>query len=197
MGTPRKTTHLAHRAAANLSRAVSHAAAIGKPLNQFVSINYGLTGCNEEDMVAAFRRLLKSFFVKWHTRHPRVSASADPAAAYVWTAEGLPGRHGVHWLVHVPPALVPEFKSALWRWLERTAGPIIDKDALDVRPAWSAGQAKDYMLKGLPERHARRFKIKWASQGVVYGKRCGISENLGPKAIARRKAEEKDDAATA
>jgi hypothetical protein len=184
----RQTRYLPHRPAANLSRSITFAAEIGRPLNAFVTINYGLTFCTEEAMTRAFRRLLKSFYGKWFTRHPKHRSAADRAATYAWVAEGKGGHHGVHWLVYIPAGLRAEFERELRRWLEKTAGPIIDEKAIDVRPANRPQGAGEYMLKGLTEAHARRYKIKAEFQGVVFGKRCGISENLGPAAIKRHRA---------
>jgi len=181
----RKSRYVPHRAAANLSRAISFASEIGRPLNQMVTLNYGLTYCNEEEMTAAFRRLLKSFFGKWFTRHPHVRALGGQSAAYAWVAEGRSGHHGVHWLVALPPSMLAEFKSRLPVWLERTTGPLVDAKAVHVTGAYRPRGAGDYMLKGLSPAHARRYRVRAVFQGEVYGKRCGISESLGPTAIRR------------
>lgn len=189
--TVRQSRYLPHRSAANVSRALTHASTIGRPLNLWVTINYGLTGCNEEDMSAAFRRLLKSFFGKWHARHRALIAAGTPSPAYAWVAEGRPGHHGVHWLLNLPQRQHPEFRRELTRWLEKTAGPILDDKAIDIRIPWSAGGAMGYMMKGLKPAHAKRFRVDHVFQGVVFAKRCGFSETLGPAAIKRyREAQE-------
>lgn len=184
----RQSRYLPHRSTANFSRAVTFATEIGRPLNLWVSLNYGLTYCNEEGMTAAFRRLLKSFYGKWYTRHRAHRLDGERVLTYAWVAEGRPGHHGVHWLVHVPQRLHPEFKRELVRWVERTAGPIIDAKAIDVRMPWSVQGAADYMKKGLHPAHAKRHRVDAVFQGVVFGKRCGFSENLGPTAIRKFRA---------
>jgi hypothetical protein len=152
-----------------------------------VTLNFGLTCCNEEDMTAAFRRLLKSFFGKWFTRHPHIRATGGQSAVYAWVAEGRPGHHGVHWLVAIPPSMLAEFKARLPMWLERTAGPVLEGKAVHVTGAYRPRGAGDYMLKGLSPTHARRYRVTAVFQGEVYGKRCGISESLGPAAIRRHR----------
>jgi hypothetical protein len=184
----RLTRYLPHRAAANLSRAITFATERGTPLNHMVTLNYGLTHGTEEAMTRAFRRLLKSFFVKWFTRHRVMSDVLDRSAPYVWVAEGRPGHHGIHWLVHIPPGMFADFDERLPRWLDRTVGPVLAPTAIHVAPAFNPRGAGDYMLKGLAPGHARRFRVKHSFQGDVYGKRCGVSENLGPTAIRRRRA---------
>jgi hypothetical protein len=186
VGNPRQSSVLPHRSAAHFQRAVSFASEIGRPLLVSVDLNYGLTGSHEEDMSAAFRWLLKSRFVKWHNRHPRNIEKAP--ATYAWVAEGLPNKHGIHWLLALPSGTRQEFERLLPSWLERTAGPIISPDAILVKDAWNARRKADYMLKGLSPAHAARFGVDHVAQGVVFGKRCGYSENLGPTAIARQKA---------
>lgn len=185
----RQSKYVPHRAAANLTRAVTFAQKIGRPLDTLVSINYGLTFTNEEDMTAAFRRLLKSFFGKWFVRHPMHRRSrrgaADRALTYVWVAEGRAGHHGIHWLVYIPSDMKAAFARELPRWLEKTAGSLLEPKAVRIDIAWRPQGAADYMLKGLHPAHARRFGVKHRFQGVVFGKRCAVSENLGPKAIAR------------
>ncbi len=188
MGGPRKSSFLPHRSAAHFQRAISFASEIDRPLTVSVDLNYGLIGGHEEDMTTAFRRLLKSRFVKWHNRHPRNVARLP--AAYAWVAEGLPNKHGIHWLLALPPGTRDEFEARLPVWLERTAGPIITPDAIFVQGAWNARRKGDYMLKGLAPAHAARLGVDHVAQGIVYGKRCGYSENLGPTAIARYRAEQ-------
>jgi hypothetical protein len=166
---------------------VSFAGEIGRPLDTFITINFGLTMTNEEQMVAAFRRLVKSFFGKWFTRHPAHRTAAERALTYAWVAEGRKGHHGIHWLVYIPQDLKTEFALLLQQWIERTAGPIIDPAAIQVKFAWRPAGAAKYMLKGLKPHHARRFGIEPSPQGEVFGKRCGVSENLGPTAIKRHR----------
>lgn len=181
----RSSRYLPHRAAANLTRAVNFAGEIGRPLNTLVTINYGLTYVHEEAMTAAFRRLLKSFFGKWFARHRTHRSPADRALTYVWVAEGRAGHPGVHWLVYLPYTMKQEFEQELGRWVEKTAGVLIDTKAVEAKFAWRPVGAANYMLKGLHPNHARRFKIDPVFQGVVFGKRCAVSENLGPAAIRR------------
>jgi len=181
----RSSRYLPPRASANLSRAVTFADEIGRPLDTLVTINYGLTYTHDEAMTAAFRRLIKSFFAKWFTRHQAHHAGADRSPTYVWVAEGRPGHHGVHWLVYLPYDLKPAFERELARWIEKTAGALIDPKAVHVEHAWRPVGAAGYMLKGLRPAHARRYKIEAVFQGEVFGKRCAVSENLGPTAIRR------------
>lgn len=181
----RQSRYVPHRAASNLSRAVSFAGEIGRPLDTLVTINYGLTYTDERDMTAAFRRLIKSFYGKWFARHPAHRMIADKAPTYVWVAEGRPGHHGIHWLVYLPFDLKAEFERQLPRWIQKTAGDLLDTKAVQVQHAWRPAGAAEYMLKGLRPSHAKRYKIKAVFQGDVYGKRCAVSENLGPTAIRR------------
>lgn len=182
----RGSFYLPHRAAANVTRAREFADALGRSLNTMVSINYGLTDCRPEDMSASFERLRDNYFGPWFRRTlrgPLEPAERGPPT-YVWVAEGRPGHHNVHWMVHVPAALRSEFDRRLPEWLAKTAGAPL-KGALHVQTARTPAGAIDYMLKGLHPRHAKRFNIDHDYQGEVTGKRCGVSKNLGPTAIKR------------
>lgn len=195
MGSGRRSSYLPHRSAAHLTRAVSFANELGIPLRLFVTINFGLTMMGEDAMSEAFRRLLKSFYGKWISRHPRLTADKR-RAAYVWVLEGRPGHHGVHWLVHVPQELQAEFGRELTRWVAATTGGIIDSKAILTKPAYRPSGVADYMLKGLRPHHAKRLGVTPAYQGIVVGKRCGFSESLGPTAIKRHRERATDSDGT-
>lgn len=183
----RQSRYLPHRASANLANAVRFAIEVGRPLNWFVTINYGLTSCEPEAMSSAFELLRDNHFVPWFKRYRTSRPHTRGPTAYVWVAEGRPGHHGVHWLVHLPPQLKKPFAENMRRWLERTAGPILDDKAIHIRPAETPQGATLYMLKGLDHRHAKRFRVDPKWQGVVFGKRCGVSASLGPAAIRRHR----------
>src|SRR4051812_25937699 len=115
---PRVSRYLKPRGSTNFAAGVNHASDIDRPLNWFVTINYGLVDCSAEQMSAAFERLRDNHFCKWFTRsalwadEPRQRG----APTYAWVAEGRPGHHGIHWMVHLPAALSRGFQARLEGW---------------------------------------------------------------------------------
>jgi hypothetical protein len=168
------------RPSANAHHAISFAKEIGYPLNLFVSINFSLTACLDEDTDVAFRRL-RQFFTKWTSRpHKKVRFHAAPPT-FVYSIENQSGVLNTHWLVHVPSPRHDEFSSQLGTWLEKAAGPVYDTlKAIDIQPVTSARSVGKYLLKGNYPSKARDWDIRPEYCGWVTGRRVGHSQNLGP-----------------
>jgi hypothetical protein len=101
-------------------------------------------------------------------------------------------------LVHVPPALVSEVSRRQRSWLKRITGRPYRPRAILSKPiggligletgnpdlhAVNLATALGYLIKGADSEAAERFGIqKLEAGGRVIGKRCGTSQNIGPKA---------------
>lgn len=177
--------------ASNFLPAPMFAEALGRPLNLFVTLNFHHTACPPEEVGAAFERLRDNHFTRWfryHTKRVRRLRGPVPPT-YVWTIENVAGHTHVHWLVHIPPILQQAFREKLPQWLEAVAGPVtIETSAVHVEPAERPAGLSRYMMKGIDPRYAKFYRIDHEPQGVVHGKRCGVSECLGPAARARHRA---------
>jgi hypothetical protein len=86
----------------------------------------------------------------------------------------------VHWAVYVPPGLQRMFKQQLRKWLSDVAGEITCDSAIHVRDVYRSHGLGRYQMKGLLPQVARRYHVRSEPQGVVFGKRCGVSRSLGP-----------------
>jgi hypothetical protein len=96
------------------------------------------------------------------------------------------GDTHVHWAVHVPKPLQREFGTKLRRWLARVAGAVTcEASAIYCQPIPGPRGLGKYMMKGIDPRYAAFYHVRHEAQGIVYGKRCGISESLGPRARRR------------
>ena len=123
--------------------------------------------------------------------------------AWLWVHENAPGKgHDkgghCHLLVHVPGKLVQRLTGLLRGWLRRITGrpysarvihskPIGGRLRLEVRNpelhAANLGTAFAYLLKGASPEAALEFGLsRLHPGGRVIGKRCGTSQNIGPKA---------------
>jgi hypothetical protein len=148
-----------------------------------------MTTCDPERVSLAFERLRDHHFTRW-LRHlaTRRGAPAYGPPVYAWVVEQAAGLTHVHWLVYVPPSLHLAFKAKLRPWLMKVAGMIQDEDAIDVRIADTPDKAGLYLAKGIHPNHAKKHGVRYTSfQGIIHGKRCGVSKSIGPAAIRRHR----------
>lgn len=159
-------------------------------LNLFVTINWDLTETGEDNFAA----LRNQRFCRWlRTRCKQLNLSVEPS--YVYAREG----NHVHWIVHIPDCLIAEFTDLVPRWVTSLEhkGRGAKKRAenhepapagtVDIGPVRNSVAARKYLLKGINPKDAVRLGIKNPEeQGVLYGRRTGVSRNLGR--AARKKA---------
>lgn len=172
----RKSKWVNRKPAANLLNAINLAGKLGRPLNQFVTLNFSHTACPAEAVSQQFERLRDNHFGPWLRRN---SPSKAAPPSYVWCIENT-GACAVHWLVHIPVGRTIDFQKRLPRWLEAVTGDALSHGAINVRPADRPGGAGKYMLKGIDPQVAELYGIRPVDQGLVHGKRTGFSRCLGP-----------------
>jgi hypothetical protein len=180
----RRTHQIGWRQARNFLGAIHHAdiklVALGRPLNTFVTINFGHIACSPELVSAVFEKLRDNHFVRWL----RYGTSELPY--HVWVIENSGGNTHVHWVLHLPKSLRAAFHNKLPEWIARVAGTITCiESAINIQPVTNLRGLGLYLLKGMDPRYAPRCGVKHMPQGLVYGKRCGISKTLGPASRAR------------
>jgi hypothetical protein len=179
----RRTRHIA-RQAQNVREAIHYAdkrlVDIGRPLNTFATINFGHIACAPEVVSAIFEKLSDNHFVRW------LRYGTSDLSYYVWVIENAGRNTHVHWVLHIPKSLRAAFEIKLAEWLARVAGTILCREsAINIKPVTNLRGLGLYLLKGMDPRHATRCGVKHVPQGLVYGKRCGISKSLGPSARNR------------
>jgi hypothetical protein len=57
--------------------------------------------------------------------------------------------------------------------------------AIKVQPVKNLHGLGRYALKGMDPHYTPRYRVRHDPQGIVFGKRCGISKSLGPAARRR------------
>jgi hypothetical protein len=168
--------------ASNWHHAIRLSIAKNLPFNQFVTINFAMTDCVEEETSEAFSKI-RDQFGKFVTRPPKALSHHRVPPTHAWVRENPDNccPHA-HWLVHVPEALAADFPAKIEQWVRTAAGQIYDDCAIDIRPALAEELlgAELYLLKGMYPPQAQSFHIIPEDQGIVTGKRSGFSENLGP-----------------
>jgi len=160
-----------------LKKAHSHASKLGRPLNQLVSIHWGLapTGVSPQERMKRMQELMRKWF---HYRNERY--------LIVWVHEqGLSKSLHTHALIHIPDQHLKAFEVQLQQWV----GKKVAAKTIDIRPADC--QCIGYILKDVKPEHYEELNIlqshaqKRSSKSTpVKGKRAGTSQNLGPKARA-------------
>jgi len=186
----RETHNINRRQADTFFGAADFADVLGRTPNLFVTLNFGYTACDRTRVGPAFRRLRKDRFSRWLRYHSRRLNDPTPPLDR-WNLEHRNGYPHVHWAVYVPPALEKMFKQRLGRWLADVAGEISCDSAIHVIDIYASHPLGRYQMKGLLPQVARRYHVRSQPQGVIFGKRCGVSRALGP--TERRRYAERGD----
>ncbi len=185
----RSSSALSLAAASGLIDAAAFALAAGLGLNRFVTLHWAAGGVTDD--LAALARWLK-LAGDW-------IRSCGGRFAYIWIRESGPdkGAH-VHILLHLPPELADGFdrrqrgwqtaSGAEWKAGVRYSRPIgrnlrhyaigeIYGQSYEANLA----EALDYVLKGAERAAHERLGIRRKEPGgVIVGKRCSVSVNIGP-----------------
>jgi hypothetical protein len=183
----RENHHINRRQADTFFGAIDFADTLGRTPTLLVTLNFGHTTCHPALVGPAFRRLRKDRFGRWLRYHTRRLNEPMPPHDR-WNFEHRNGYPHVHWAVYLPAALQKMFKKRLRKWLADVAGEILCESAIHVRDIYASHALGRYQMKGLLPQVGRRYHVRSQPQGIIYGKRCGVSRALGP-AARRRYAE--------
>lgn len=195
----RKSHALTAAQIGNLKAAERHAEKIGLPFTRMITIHWQAAGVPLADMVRATGRFL-DLLSKTLARH-------GSSTAWIWVHENAPGdghsKGGhCHLLAHVPSHLVPVITRLQRGWLRRITGrpyrarvihskPIGGRLGLEIaNPDLHAVNLEvvlAYVLKGACQEAGVALGLTQSGQGgLVIGKRCGWSQNVGKKAQLQR-----------
>ena len=190
----RETYALTAAQICNLKAAERHAGEIGLPFNRMVTIHWEAAGVPLAGIAKATGRYT-DLMAKALARH-------GCGTAWLWTHEncGPKGGHA-HLLSHVPADLVSRLTGLQRGWLRRITGQpyrarVIHSKPIGGRLGLEAGNPDlhainlkgtlGYILKGASPEAASQFGLERLEPGgLVIGKRCGTSQNIGPAARAR------------
>ena len=184
----RTTEALSEASARNLIEATCFAVQSDLPFNRMVTIHWDAAGVADDLKATGLFLKLASDWVRRH----------GGKTAFIWVRENGPGkgRH-VHILMHLPPDVAREFNRYQRRWLQTCGAQWRAKVLLSrpvgrsLRHALTGGadyvanlsEALSYVLKGADHRAREMLGIERCEPGGrVVGKRCGVSQNIGPAA---------------
>jgi hypothetical protein len=171
--------------ATNHVEAVKFAKSIGVPLVAHLTIHWSGTDAWDDPDGTRFAKVREGL--------AKVLNRRSIPVAWVWCRECKKHTDIVHshLLFHLPAEYrfgrkLDELTVALERLVARHGGGIWSEYAVKLK-VWRDPDGL-YLLKGGGPEVWRLFRIKkkWReAQGVIYGKRCGVSQNLGPAARLR------------
>jgi hypothetical protein len=194
---PRASKRISMCQAQNMMEAVAFAKLIDLPLVAHLTVHWAFTDIGDDPdgkLFAKFREGLD----KWARRH------GFPLTG-IWARERLSrGQAEVvhcHLLFHLPVQFrsgkgLREAESAIYRLINRHGRHPGEKQGDGY---WADNVIKlvihhnpdgKYLIKGGSHEVWERFGVRKkdrGSQGIIHGKRCGTTENIGPSARSRRK----------
>jgi hypothetical protein len=186
----RRTKRLTVAQASNLVQAVSFAREIGTPLNAHATIHWVGTNVGDDPDGRRFAKVREGFD-KWLKRNGIPSGLTG-----IWVRERLSGGSAevvhCHLLFHLAHPFIRgrrllQVEGALERLIDRHGrGNFLDCTLKLTFPSNPNGL---YLIKGGGPEVWRRFgvpKLWRKSQGLIHGKRCGMTENIGPAARLRQ-----------
>jgi hypothetical protein len=185
----RASKYIGMRQAANVMDAVKFAKSIDLPLVTHLTVHWGLTDVGDDPKGILFAKVREGLH-KWLDRQGIVFAGA-------WARErqcrGQSDVEHCHLLFHLPVEYragkrLMEVKDAILRLVRLHGGGITHERVIDLT-IWPYPDGK-YLIKGGGPKVWRRFRLRKEHrrmQGLIFGKRCGATENIGQAARTRWK----------
>jgi hypothetical protein len=173
--------------ATNIFDAVNFAKLNGIPLVAHLTTHWSLTDIGDDPDGVLFAKLREGLS-KWLSRQ-------DINFAAAWARERQAGGQSdvehCHLLFHLPTkfrsgAKLLQVEAAIARLIKLHAGGILHEKAVDLRV--HEDPDGKYLLKGGGPQIWKRFGLRKEHrrlQGRIDGKRCGVTENIGPAARGR------------
>lgn len=189
---------LSYRQALELISAVKFGSWQSYRFTRFISINLEAGGVVPDDRLKAIQKFIKCM--------QSAAQYRKLVFAAVWVRErGEDVGEHVHIMAHIPDAYDGLYKSKYKAWLKlagiqlvrgvinsktiRCSGPIDQSIEQNLRA--NIDNIKNYMLKGTSRETKHKLNLpKEAYTGLIVGKRCGCTHNLGPKARKRQEFSE-------
>ena len=189
---PRASRRISLRQASNIMEAIKFAREIGRPLIAHATIHWSCTKAGDDPDGRRFAKVREGFD-KWLQR-----AGIPGGLSCVWVRErrsgGLAEVEHSHMLFHLPhPFRTGRKYDQIVYALERLIDRHGEANYLDctLKLTFPSNPNGVYLLKGGGQDVWRKYGVTsiWRGpQGVIMGKRCGTSENLG--ATARKQVNE-------
>lgn len=182
---PSTTSGLTEYDAIKLFYALAFAAWKGVYLNTHITVTWSLAGLTSDTAVTMAHQQLMDALRRWVQR----GGSRD--AHFVWVLERgkTHGLHG-HIMMHLAGGEAGELRRWIHKHVERRMGRKVPKETTKVRPELGRAASAQwdhwapYFLKG-SDGTWQLLSIEHKDQGVITGKRAGVSRSLDEAAQRR------------
>lgn len=177
----------------NLNAAAAHALRIGLPMNRHVTLHLAKLGIEGAAVMPVLSPVLKACR-EYLNRH-------GYGTTFLWVRERGPSGDHVHILIHLPDALSRRLLRRLRIWLQpasdaryragvqrtrKVAGWDAFKRGEPAKYLANLTEVYAYLIKGAnSDTHARLKLSKRRKGGLIIGKRCGTSQNIGKGARSK------------
>ncbi len=174
-------THwIGRKAGRTLMHSARTAAALGRPLNTCVTINFWQLGSTWETVFEDFRRLRADWFVPWSDYSPK-GHPQNGTPTWVYAHENESDLVHTHWMVHIHPANRARFAKKLEQRLCKYFGrKVLPEGTLLIENIYNAEGLKKYLAKNLRPVFAEKWNIESEEGGPIARRRADASRNLGP-----------------
>ncbi|MEL1251905.1 hypothetical protein [Aurantiacibacter gilvus] len=187
----RQSHAITTRQIAELQAAERYAREIGLPFTRMTTIHWKAAGVPLDGMARATGRFI-DLLTKTLARH-------GSKTAWLWVHENgdKKGWH-CHLLFHLPASLAGRITRLQRGWLRRITGKPYKRGVIHSKPiggrlgdeeanpehhALNLAEAFGYVLKGASPEAGEHFELERLEPGgLIVGKRCGTSQNIGQKA---------------
>jgi hypothetical protein len=189
---PRPSKYITLRQATSIMEAVRFAKSIDLPLVAHLTIHWSLTDVGDDPDGKLFARVREGLD-KWLHRH-------GVAFAGVWARERQAGGQSdvvhCHLLFHLPVGFrggkkLRQVEEAILRLVERHGCGVWGDNAVDLR--LHDNPDGKYLIKGGGSKVWKRFRLRKEhrrAQGLIFGKRCGTTENIGAAARSAKRSQQ-------
>lgn len=179
----RASQYIRSRQARELLRAVRHTYWMGRPVNWHVTINYGWPDAGDELVPSqSHRGIRRRFWSWWNYKRKKGQVTGDLYDAVIWEAPN--GKHHAHWMIYIPPELLPEAIAVIENRAAKVLG-VIDHDTVHQQDIGNVNGLLSYLLKGTEPEYANQIGIRPEYQGAIWCRRAVPSMALGRAARER------------
>lgn len=159
-----------------------HARLIFRALNAFLTIN--------DPIIRAAMPEDRSSLWRGHMNRLRVFfARHSEALTWLWCRSSIDkdaGGEHLHALIHVPSKLKTKFAAMVAKHWPEPVGKLqwVTRDGTYPVAGGKFTSVYNYVFQGLAYPVAASMGLKWYYSGKIVGKRCGWSDDIGPRAVA-------------
>ena len=193
----RPTSYISVRAAQNFGHGIRYARDINRPFNTAVTINFSQLGFDDAEAGKISAKLIQRVRQWWWNKKKKCSSEIDRKFIHGIVHENPGSVRNCHWILNIPSDDQDVFRSTVLNRLSKLTGVEAFGDAVQFQPIYNASGFEKYLLKGIDPKYGKFMHISPKDQGVVLGKRIGMSRAVGRTARRSAKWDRKASAARA